>query len=80
MTGIETTWYEFSEHPTSGACWSLSTGPDGRIYAASCCEGSPGQTAKVGRHAEDTDSRTYLFDLDTVVDARGSRVTRSCFR
>ena len=26
------TWYEFTEHPDSDACWSLSVGPDGRIY------------------------------------------------
>jgi hypothetical protein len=26
-------WYQFTEHPESDSCWSLSTGPDGRIYA-----------------------------------------------
>jgi hypothetical protein len=24
-------WYEFTEHPDSDTCWSLSVGPDGRI-------------------------------------------------
>jgi hypothetical protein len=27
-------WYEFTEHKVSDTCWSLSVGPDGRIYAA----------------------------------------------
>jgi hypothetical protein len=31
-------WYTFAEHPDSDTCWSLSVGPDGRIYAAACAE------------------------------------------
>jgi hypothetical protein len=29
-------FYPFTEWPTSDTCWSLSVGPDGRIYAAAC--------------------------------------------
>ena len=64
----ETTWYPFTEHPISDSCWSLSVGPDGRIYAAACCEYSPGQTVKLVRYNDETDSLEYLFDLDEVVD------------
>ncbi len=62
------TWYPFSEHPKSDSCWSLSVGPDGRIYAAACCEGPPGQTVKVVRYNEESDKLDYLFDLDKAVD------------
>ena len=47
-------WYPFVEHPNSDTCWSLSTGPDGRIYAAACAEGVPGGTVKVMRYNEGT--------------------------
>jgi len=69
MTGpYKTIWYEFSEHPDSDSCWSLSTGPDGRIYAAACAETVPGGVVKVVRYNEQRDSLDYLFDLDEVVD------------
>jgi len=61
-------WYQFTEHPNSDSCWSLSVGPDGRIYAAACCEGTPGGTVKVVRYNEETDSLDYLFDLAEMVD------------
>jgi len=61
-------YYSFSEHPDSDSCWSLSTGPDGRIYAAACCEGTPGGVVKLTRYNEATDSLDYLFDLDRVVE------------
>ncbi|MCH7801414.1 MAG: hypothetical protein IIC24_07725, partial [Chloroflexi bacterium] len=32
--GWNVRWYPFSEYPISDACWSLSVGPDGRIYIA----------------------------------------------
>ena len=66
--GYKTVWYPFTEHPDSDSCWSLSVGPDGRIYAAACCELTPGGIVKVVRYNEDTDSLDYLFDMDTVVD------------
>lgn len=66
--GYKTTWYEFTEHPLSDSCWSLSTGPDGRIYIAACCERYPGETVKLCRYNETTDQIDYLFDLDKMVD------------
>jgi hypothetical protein len=64
----KSTWYPFTEHPNSDSCWSLSVGPDGRIYAAACSEYSPGQTVKLVRYNDETDSLDSLFDLDEVVD------------
>jgi hypothetical protein len=66
--GYKTSWYQFTEHPNSDSCWSLSVGPDGRIYAAACCEHLPGETVKVVRYNEKTDSLDYLFDVDKMVD------------
>jgi len=61
-------WYPFSEHPDSDSCWSLSTGPDGRIYAAACAEGVPGGVVKLVRYDEEMDSLEYLLSLDEAVD------------
>lgn len=61
-------WYQFTEHPDSDSCWSLSAGPDGRIYAAACAETVPGGIVKLVRYNERTDALDYLFDLDTKVD------------
>jgi hypothetical protein len=73
------TWYPFTEHPDSDSCWSLSAGPDGRIYAAACAEGVPGGIVKLVRYAEDTDSLEYLFDLDEMVeDPRDSGRATQC--
>jgi hypothetical protein len=72
-------WYPFTEHPNSDSCWSLSTGPDGRIYAAACCEHLPGETVKVVRYDEHSDSLDYLFDVDEVVeDPRDSGRATQC--
>lgn len=64
----KTNWYQFTEHPDSDSCWSLSVGPDGRIYAAACCEGIPGGTVQVVRYNEETDALDYLFDVADMVD------------
>lgn len=61
-------WYPFSMHPESDSCWSLSTGPDGRIYAAACCEHTPGGVVKVVRYNDQTDELDYLFDMDVVTE------------
>ncbi len=61
-------WYPFACHPVSDSCWSLSVGPDGRIYAAACCEGVPGGIVKPVRYNETTDAIDLLFDMDTMVD------------
>jgi hypothetical protein len=72
-------WYQFTEHPNSDSCWSLSVGPDGRIYAAACAEGVPGETVKLVRYNEHTDTLDYLFDLDQMVeDPRDSGRATQC--
>jgi len=68
MEYYKSNWYQFAEHPDADSCWSLSVGPDGRIYASVCCEHSPGGTVKVARYDEETDSLDYLFDLADAVD------------
>jgi len=67
----KSTWYEFTKHPDSDTCWSLSVGPDGRIYAAACAETVPGGTVKVVRYNEARDELDYLFDLGDKVDDPG---------
>jgi hypothetical protein len=64
-------WYEFTQHPESDTCWSLSVGPDGRIYAASCAEGVPGGVVNVFRYNEHTDSLDRLFAAADKVDDPG---------
>ena len=64
----KTKFYQFSEYPQSDSCWSLSTGPDGRIYAAVCNELSSGGSVQVARYNENTDSIDYLFDVPEVVN------------
>jgi len=64
--GCAVTWYPFSAHPEADSCWAVSTGPDGRVYAAACCEGLPGGTAKVMRYNRGTDSLDCLFDIAEV--------------
>jgi len=64
-------WYEFSKHPESDTCWSLSVGPDGRIYAAACAETVPGGVVKVVRYNEKKDDLDYLFAVDEKVDDPG---------
>src|SRR5262249_26260616 len=48
-------WYPFTQHPDSDTCWSLSVGPDGRIYAAACAESVPGGVVKPVRYNEQRD-------------------------
>ncbi|MCG3197865.1 MAG: hypothetical protein HUU16_06525 [Candidatus Omnitrophica bacterium] len=61
-------WYPFTGHPDADTCWSLSTGPDGRIYAAACAESVPGGTVRLARYNREKDDLDYLFDLAEVVD------------
>jgi hypothetical protein len=69
--GYEVSWFQFTEHPDSDSCWSLSVGPDGRIYAAACAEGVPGGVVKLVRYNERKESLDYLFDLDEKVGDPG---------
>lgn len=77
--GYPVHWYQFTEHKTSDSCWSLSVGPDGRIYASACDEHSPGGYVKVVRYNETSDALDYLFDLDQLVgDPRDSGRATQC--
>jgi len=60
----EVAWHPFDGHPVSDSCWSLSTGPDGRIYAAACAERLPGGVVKVARYNDAADRLDYLFRAD----------------
>ena len=55
-------FYPFEHVPVPDSCWGLSAGPDGRIYASSCCEGTPGGGVFIVRYDEDHDR------LETIVD------------
>jgi len=72
-------WYPFTEHPDSDTCWSLSVGPDGRVYAAACAESVPGGVVKPVRYNEKKDGLDYLFDLaETVHDPGNSGRATQC--
>ena len=65
-------FYPFTAfHPNSDTCWSLSVGPDGRIYASACAEGVPGGTVRLSRYNEQKDDLDYLFDLGDKVNDPG---------
>ncbi len=68
MSSYAVRWYPFTEHPEADSCWSLSTGPDGRAYIASCAEGLPGNTVRLVRYNEKTEGLDWLLDLDQAVD------------
>lgn len=61
-------WYPFDRYPETDSNWSLSTGPDGRIYTAACCELIGGGTVKLVRYDEESDQLDYLFDLAEMVN------------
>ena len=67
----QTSWYPFTGHPDADTCWSVSVGPDGRIYAAACAESIPGGVVKVARYNEQKDALDYLFSLDEMVNDPG---------
>lgn len=67
----KTSWYPFTEHKDADTCWSVSVGPDGRIYAAACAESVPGGVVQVVRYNEQKDALDYLFSLGEMVDDPG---------
>ena len=67
----KTSWYPFAEHKDADTCWSVSVGPDGRIYAAACAESVPGGVVQVVRYNEQKDALDYLFSLGEMVDDPG---------
>jgi hypothetical protein len=72
-------YHSFTEQPASDSCWSVSTGPDGRIYLAVCNESAPGGVVTLGRYNRETDGVDYLFDLDRKVgDPRDSGRATQC--
>ena len=56
-------FYPFDAIPVCDSCWSLSTGPDGRIYAAACTEQTGGVGAYIVRYDEQADRLEYLVDV-----------------
>ena len=68
MKPYQIKWYPFAEHADSDSCWSLSAGPDRRIYAAACLELLPGGVVKLVRYNDRTDSLDYLLDLSQAVE------------
>ena len=66
-----TSWYPFTGHPDADTCWSVSTGPDGRVYAAACAESVPGGVVMLVRYNDKKDGLDYLFSLGDVVDDPG---------
>lgn len=61
------TFHAFDAVPVSDSCWSLSTGPDGRIYAAVCTEMVGGVGAYIARYDEEKDGVEYLVDVAEAV-------------
>jgi hypothetical protein len=79
VDGYDARFYEFTERPYADSCWSLSAGPDGRIYAASCIEHHGGESVTVVRYDEENDRLEYLFDVDEVTgDLRDSGRATQC--
>ncbi len=76
---IDWKYLEFSERPLSDSCWSVQTGPDGKVYIACCTEHTGGETATVVRYDEERDCLEYLFDLDEATgDLRSSGRATQC--
>lgn len=72
-------FYRFEEWPGADSCWSLSTGPDGKIYAAACVELTPGSTVCITRYNDTLDKIDYLLEMDKVVnDPRDSGRATQC--
>jgi hypothetical protein len=57
----------FDYDPRPDSCWSLSAGPDGRIYASSCCELIPGGGALIVRYDEARDGLEVVVDVAEAV-------------
>ena len=72
-------FYRFDQWPDSDSCWSLSTGPDGRIYAAACVELIDGSSVCLTRYNDRTDAIDYLLEMDRAVgDLRDSGRATQC--
>jgi len=71
MNDYHVKYYPFVDYPESDTCWSLSVGPDGRIYAAACGEGIPGGVVKVFRYNETTDKLDFILDAASAANDPG---------
>jgi len=60
-------YYPFEHDPVPDSCWSLTTGPDGRVYAASCCESVPGGGVRIVRYDDASDSLQTLVNVPEAV-------------
>lgn len=79
LTGFQGRYLEFSERPLSDSCWSVQTGPDGRVYIACCIEHSGGGTVTVVRYNHQSGKLDYLYDMDEVTgDRRDSGRATQC--
>ncbi|MCZ7646753.1 MAG: hypothetical protein M5U26_15945 [Planctomycetota bacterium] len=59
----EAKFYVYDQVPIADTTWSLSTGPDRRVYAAACIEHRGGCAVVVARYNEQIDALDYLFDV-----------------
>jgi len=68
---VEAAMIPFDRLPLSDTCWSLSTGPDDRIYAAACTEHIGGVAAYLMRYTPAAElgkgKLEYLFDIGEAV-------------
>lgn len=72
-------YYPFDQRPLSDSCWATHTGPDGRVYAASCIEHTGGESATIVRFDEQNDRLEYLVELDQATgDLRDSGRATQC--
>ena len=76
---FKVSYHQFDERPFSDSCWSIQTGPDGKIYIACCTELTGGQSVTIVRYNEGADALDYLFDMDEVSgDLRDSGRATQC--
>ena len=64
---ITAKYYPFDEALNADSNWSLSTGPDGRIYTAACSEHNPGFSVTMLRYDEANDRLENLVDVAEAV-------------
>jgi len=59
--------FVFEKLPIHDTGWSMTTGADGAIYVAACCEHTGGVAAYMVRFDAQTDELEYLFDVGEAV-------------
>jgi len=57
----------FDELPLQDTTWSITTGRDGKIYVALCCEHTGGQSVHLARYDPASDRKDYLVDVARAV-------------